>query len=219
MVKSEWGNLLQRMCTIDSPKEDLEKINSRVISPKNNIKEEDIPNNAVYATSNNNDKAAINDGIFAKFVASTHSMNPDVDIPLHTICIKASNMSFKENAGKQYKKENGCMSDIVYSSCSDGHVKNKDGTRYDPMLKLYEGRPLCISENIDVKNCVANGAVAKFKGIIFKDNLSVDPLEKILIDGYYVYCTNASMVKALVVEMIDGNKKEHNPKIIKKLEH
>ena len=107
--------------------------------------------------------------------------------------------------------------------CSDGHIKNNDGKRYDALLKLYEGRPLCISENIDVKNCIANGALAKFKGIIFKENLSVDPLEKILIDGYYVYCTDASMVKALVLEMIDGNKNKDDPKIIhlspKKLEH
>ena len=90
-----------------SPKEHLEKITSRVISPENSIKEEDVPysNAAVYATSNNNDKAAINDGIFAKFVASTHSMNSDDDIPLHTICIKASNMSFKENTGKGKRRK------------------------------------------------------------------------------------------------------------------
>ena len=106
------------------------------------------------------------------------------------------------------------MSDVVYSSCSDGHFKNNDGKRYDALLKLYEGRQLCISENIDVKNCIANGALAKFKGIIFKENLSVNPLEKILIDGYYVYCTDASMVKALVPEMIDGNKNKDDPKII-----
>ena len=211
---SEWGNLLKRMRSIGSTEEDLKKINSRVISPTNSIKEEDIPDNAVYATSNNNDKAAINDAIFAKFLESTHSRNPDDNVPLHTICIKASNMAFKENSGTQYKKENGHMSDVVYSSCSDGHIKNNDGKRYDALLKLYEGRALCINENIDVKNCIANGALAKFKGIIFKENVSVDQLEKILIDGYYVYCTDASMVKALVLEMIDGNKNKDDPKII-----
>jgi hypothetical protein len=211
---SEWGNLLQRMRTSGSPEEDLKKINSRVICHENNIKEEDIPCDAVYATSNNNDKAAINDAIFAKFVAATHSKNADDDIPLHTICIKGSNMSFKEGKGQQYKNANVHMSDVVYSSCGDGHIKNHDGKRYDPMLKLYEGQPLCISENIDVKNCIANGAMCKFKGIIFKDDLAVEPLEKILIDGYYVYSTNATMVKALVVEMIDGNKVGGDPKIV-----
>ena len=212
--KSEWGKLLQRMRTSGSPEEDLAKINSRVINGTNDITENDIPHDAVYAVHSNIDKAAINDAIFAKFVASTHSKNPGDDVPLHTICIKASNMAFTQISSNEYNLRSVNMSNIVFSSCGDGHVKTNDDKRYDPMLKLYKGRPICINENIDVKNCIANGAMGKFKGVIFEDNISVEDLDKIIIDGYYVSCADASMIKAIVVEMIDGNIKKDDPKIV-----
>ena len=209
----DWGNLLQRMRLDGSSPTDLKKINSRVVNYKNQINEHDIPSDTVYATSNNNDKAAINDGIFAKYIAMTHSKQVDVCPPLHTICIKASNIQFKQYNTNQYNKNgNKLATDIIYSSCNDAHIKDNDAKRHDPILKLYKDRPLCINKNMDVANCIANGAMCKFKGVVLEDDISV--MHKILIDGYYVNCIDASSVKALVVEMIDGNHNKNNPKIV-----
>ena len=82
------------------------------------------------------------------------------------------------------------------------------------MLKLYKDRPLCINKNIDVENCIANGAMCKFKSVVLQENLSNDCFETILIDGFYVRCIEASAVKYLVVEMIDGNRNNESPKIV-----
>ena len=43
--------------------EDLQNINSRVVCSENGIRNRDIPKDAVYATSTNKDKSAINDGL------------------------------------------------------------------------------------------------------------------------------------------------------------
>ena len=77
-----------------SPASDIDKINSRVVCNENGISEKDIPEDAVYATSNNQDKAAINEGIFSLFVSKTHSKDKNIEIPMHTICMKASNILF-----------------------------------------------------------------------------------------------------------------------------
>jgi hypothetical protein len=90
------------------------------------------------------------------------------------------------------------------------------------MLKLYKDRPLCINNNIDVPNCLANGAMCKFVGIELKDEWISDSgysrpdcMEKILIDGYYVNCIDADKIEHLIVQMIDGNDNPNNPKIVR----
>jgi hypothetical protein len=68
--------------------EEVNTINTRVLESPTGPKASDIPADATYATASNLDRVAINDGIFAKHLASTHSKNPNVDPPKHTICIK-----------------------------------------------------------------------------------------------------------------------------------
>jgi hypothetical protein len=212
----EWGKQLARMRENGSTEADLRKINSRVVCLENNLYDSNIPQDAIYVTKSNIDKAAINDGLFAMFISKTHSKSKRIEPPLHTICIKASNLLFKKNGTTKVYSEvlNQYAADMIYAACGDGHVKSSDGKRYDPLLKLYKNRPLCINENINVPNCIANGAMCLFKGIVLENEDSIHCIEKIMIDGYYVNCINASDVKFLVVEMQDGNESEENPKII-----
>ena len=109
---------------------------------------------------------------------------------------------------------NKLAQDIIYSACNDSHIEDSASKRFDPLLKLYIDRPLMINNNIDVKNCIANGAMCKFKGIVLKDNKTLECLHKIEVDGFYVNCVEASDVQSLVVEMLDGNKKGCVPKIV-----
>ena len=101
--------------------------------------------------------------------------------------------------------------DTIYATCSDAQVKDNDGKRHDPMLKLYNNRPLCINHNIDAANCIANGAMCKFKCLNLKKNCA-QYIEKILIDGFYVNCIEACHVHSIVVEMMDGNHDPNHPK-------
>ena len=91
----EWGNMLARLREEGATASDLKKINERVVCASNGITEDDIPHDSVYATSTNIDKAAINDGIFAKHLEKTHSCDESKPPPRHTICIKASKLRFQ----------------------------------------------------------------------------------------------------------------------------
>ena len=53
-----------------------------------------------------------------------------------------------------------------------------------PMLKFYAGQPIMINENIDVTNCIANGAEGVFLGVVFMPGVDFADLDIITIDGY-----------------------------------
>ena len=76
----------------------------------------------------------------------------------------------------------------------------------DPLLELYVGRPIVITENISVEKSMANGTVCRFKGLKMKDNRW--RVTRIKIDGYYVNCVEAKDVE--YIEMIS----DHSGKII-----
>ena len=215
-----WGKMLQKLRVEGLNQHEIDTINERVVSNINSLHESQIPSDAVYATKDNRDKTAINDGIFSLHISQTHSKDKEYPIPKHTICIKASNISFKMSnrhgdytVDRQQHAEN-----IIYSCCGDCHVKDGSEKRHDPMLKLYYDRPLCINQNLDVGNCIANGAMCKFKGIVLKEGFQPETaFTPILYDGYHVNTVDASLVQYLVVEMIDGN--NANKKVTLKAEN
>ena len=72
-----------------------------------------------------------------------------------------------------------------------------------------------INDNIDVANCIANGAMCTFEGIILKNGLVFTQCrEKIIIDGFYVNSIESKFVESLVVKMLDGNIDEDNPRFV-----
>ena len=203
-----WGRMLQKSRMEDLNQDEIDIINERVVSNLNNVLESQIPSDTVYATKDNKDKTAINDGIFSLHISRTHSTDKEYPIPKHTICIKASNISFKTSAGRgNYTVDpQPRAANVIYSCCGDCHVKDSNGKWHDPMLKLYFGRPLSITQNLDVGNCIANGAMCKFKGIVLKEGLQPETaFTPILYDGYHVNTVDVSSVEFLVVEMIDGD--------------
>jgi hypothetical protein len=74
-----------------------------------------------------------------------------------------------------------------------------------------------INENMNVEGCVANGAMAEFRGVNLADGVTYSNLEKICIDGYYVWCAKASQIKSIRVSMIDG-RDDNSPEIVVDLE-
>ena len=160
----------------------------------------------VYVTYTNEDKAAINAGIFVKHIEQTHSKMHNTIIPDHTICVKAGNLKWK-SSGKMLCQE---ARDILFSSCSDAHLRT-DNKCYDPILKLYYQRPLCINENIDVSNCIANGTMCSFEGISLQSGINETDLEYINLDGYTVRCADVSQIKSLRVKIIDGQEDNDQP--------
>ena len=173
---------------------------------------DDIPPDVVYATRTNLDRAAINEAIFAEHLRQTHSKNPNVSPPMHTICIMASEPKWKKSQGgpKEYIPFNGNGMDVLYGNCGEGHVKGvgSDNHYYDPMLKLYHGRPVMINKNKDVKNCIANGAMGKFTGVVLKRGITTDDLDIVKIDDYFVRAASVSQIASVRIEMTDGDQRE-----------
>ena len=213
----EWGKLLSRLREKGGTQDDIDLINTRFVCAANSLFETEIPPSAVYATKNNVDRSAINEGLFYQHLARTHSQHNQIEPPLHTICIKASDISFKTKNSRSYNTiKNRNEADLIYASCGDGHVKSDCGKRYDPMLKLYVGRPLYINDNIDVPSCIANGAMCTFKGLNIKDGIiPSNCIDVVQIDGYYVNSIEAKYVENITVEMLDGNTNPAQPKIVK----
>lgn len=200
-----WGELLLRYRDAGPSKADVDIINSRLIGSRGGPKEHDIPADAVYATKTNRDRMAINDAIFVKHLENTHSMDPSIPIPNHTICVLASDLRWKKpNTQRDYIPMNNYCRDIVHTSVGEAFIKDKENKYHSSMLKLYRGRPLMMTQNRDVENCIANGAMCEFHSLTFKEGSDWNCVQKIRIDGYYVWCVSACHVKSLNVKMIDG---------------
>lgn len=193
--------------------DDVQKINSRVVGSPNGPTEEDLPKNAAYACRTNTDRMAINDGIFVQHLQLTHSKDPEVIPPKHTVCVKASNLAWWKGP-YQYQDMNKRMKDYFHATVGEAHIEeSKDTKSYDPMLKLYYHRPVMINDNIDVENGLSNGTMCKFIGLNLKAGVEWDDLERIQIDGYYVWCANVTQVKSLRVQLLDGLETEEEVKM------
>jgi hypothetical protein len=59
----------------------------------------------------------------------------------------------------------------IYCHCGEGSCKTSDMTsgRVDPVLKLFPGCPLMLTENMDVRNGQANGSRIKLQRVNIKD--------------------------------------------------
>ena len=75
---------------------------------------------------------------------------------------------------------------------------------YEPVMKLYYKRPIIINDNIDVANCIANGTMCEFEGIVFKNGVTFNDLSTVEIDGYSVWLACVSQIKALKLRILDG---------------
>ena len=211
-----WGQMLLRCREQGLSTHDVGILNRRVVDSVYGPSSTDLPDDLVYVSKTNVDKAAINSAIFVEHVRHTHSMNEFVTPPNHTICVRAGDLEWKKARTKrEYYKFNQEAKDIFYTCCSDAHVK-ENGKCYDPMLKLYHGRPLCISENLDVSNCIANGTMCVFEGVVFNDGIAPSDLDVILVDGYFVRCADVCQIKCIRVKVLDGQ--EEGTELIMDLE-
>jgi hypothetical protein len=203
-----WGRTLSRYREFGPTENDIQAINSRIINSAKGPSENDIPNDVTYATKTNVDRMAINDGIFASHIRATHSTNPTVLPPEHTICIKAGKLQWWKSISprkKEYKEFNELSKDILYACVGEAHVKSSGNSKtHDPLLKLYFGRPLMINDNLDVKKCIANGTMCEFQSVVLKEGITVNDLDIIVIDGFYVRSVEVSQIKSMKVKILDG---------------
>ena len=199
----EWGHILDRFRGTGPTSEDVEKINSRVIGSAGGPVGDDVPNDAIFAVRTNAERNAITDGIFLRHLAATHSKDPLQQPPMHTIVIRADKLRWKKSGSRrEYVKFNKIAEDLLYAGCSDDNLCVQKSRRIDPLLKLYSGCPIMLNQNTDVERCEANGARCTF--VKAKLNVPISMLEKVVIEGYYVWCASVSQVDSLLVRNEDA---------------
>ena len=187
-----FGEIMGRWHSFKETKEDIKTINTRVIGSPGGPKASDIPEDAAHCVGINQDRSAINAAIFLQHLKATHSTDPDIIPPNHTIVIKASNIT----TTKTKTDVTGKARTVFFSKCSDSKVKA--GRRFvDPLLKLYHLRPLMLTKNDDVPKGLANGTLGLFERVVLKPGAA----SKILIekiDGHYVRTIDAEYVDHII---------------------
>jgi hypothetical protein len=155
----------------------------------------------------NVERNAINDAIFAQHLGKTHSKIESVPLPMHTIVIKASKLKWKKQGKKrEYVDMNGIAKDLLYASCGDAYLTQNKSRHHDPLLKLYYDVPIMINCNIDVEKHEANGACCRFVKVKLKHSVTIDDLETIQIDGYFVRCAAVTQIEHIVLRNDDAPK-------------
>lgn len=168
-------------------------INSRANCEQNNITENDLPENIVYAVKDNKDQNTIRDAMFLKHLQQKFSRDPYVRPPVHTICILVSKLEWK-TALQYYIKMFRLGQNIIHKTCYDDIWADNVSKCIDPNLKLYYNHLIILINNINVKEKNANGSMGRFKGITFKNGLSMADLDNILVGGYCVQCVQVNNI-------------------------
>ena len=207
-LNPEFGDVMQRLHDGCPTTEDIALLNSRVINGDHPDAptDADLPNNLAYAVYRNVDRVAINNGIFAEHVKSTHSIDKTVPPPAHTLIIRSDDLTWHSN-GNQFSRSARL---ILWSQCKDTDITvgRKQNKKYaDPFLKLYENIPLMYTENSNVPNGEANGTLCRLIKINLKDGTTENDFDLMNIDGFWVRTIDASKVDYLLCQ-IDGTDKQ-----------
>ena len=197
----EWGAMLQTLRNDGLSKSQVEIINQRVVTSNH-----ELPSNMSFATHNNEDKCAINDGMFLHHVRQTHSKDFSVPPPDHTIVIMASELRMRMEQ-RRFVEMPDLQRNFLLTHCSDANITEQKSKKIDPMLKLWVGRKLIVNANINVENKLANGAVGTFKCLKLKNGMQ--DCFMINIDGHQVRCVKASDVDHLEL-ILEGDKPSEN---------
>jgi hypothetical protein len=183
----EWGRCLSRFRQGRPSPEDFDMINQRVIINGETLDGDTIPANIQYATFNNRDRCAINTALFSELIKTQADK---------AVIVFSDNVNIFGADKKKYELKD---KETFWTECSEDDIKFSGTTslRVDPMLKLYSGCPLMVSDNIHVRAGVANGTQATFQSLILKSGNTVS---RTTVDGIELDCVFASQVSHLLLK-------------------
>ena len=181
---------MERIAKGEATKDDITKINSRVITPKHNsIKA--IPD-PCYACAKNSERNSISADVFSQHVQNSHQNS--LKIPTHTIIIESS-ISASKQMGKKHSSNHHAT---VYNTCGDCDVTSSFGNKHiDPVLKLYTGIPIMLNSNEHIEHDRGNGTLARFKKVVLKEDRM---LKTKIWDGHHINTVSVDDVKFIVCE-------------------
>ena len=186
-----WGKLLMRMRNGELTKEDVEFINTKVVTVH---KSRHLPKDLRYATYFNRDRDAINTALFEEHCTRLRCHNVS---PRDTLIVLADKLEAKTSNGTYEPFHNR---KIFWENCGEDDIKfpKERNGRMDPLLKLM------LVFNNNVRRGEVNGTTATLISVCLKPNIV--PIE-ILIHKLPVKAVYASQVISIVL-------KHNNPKIL-----
>jgi hypothetical protein len=174
-------------------REDRRILNSRVING-NTVKKPN-PLKTKYATYFNAKRAAINATVFRNYLKTYHSKNPDSVIPQTAVVIKATTKWSKSKIPLTWDQRK-----VVFEQCSEADVRRNTTQMCAPLLCLFSGCNLMVTENLDVLDGMANGTTCTFRKLVLKPGAK---LEKVQMYGYWVYSVGMDDVEHMESEWQD----------------
>ena len=191
-----WGKLLMRMWNGELTKEDVEFINTNVVTVN---KSRHLPNDIRYMTYFNRDRDAINTALFEGLCARLRCRNVSTR---DTLIVLANKLAAKTLHGNYEPFHNW---KIFWKNCGEDDIKfpREHNGRMDPLLKLYKGCQLMLVFNNNVMCGEANGTTVTLISVCLKPNIV--PIQ-IIIGKLPVKAVYALQVISIVL-------KHNNPKI------
>jgi len=155
----EWGEMLSKFRNGTISEYDIKTLNDKIWIGSKNVQEPKLPENLKYATYMNRDRDSINTALFEKALLSSS----DRDFGL---LVFSSKVKIRDST-KKYSTLNNWG--LLWNNVSeDGAKFSVSGKRMDPVLKLYRGMRVMLTENKDVLKGIANGTQATIEKVVLK---------------------------------------------------
>ena len=186
----KWGKLLMRMRNGELSKEDVEFMNTKVVTDH---KSTHLPKDLRYATYFNRDRDAINTALFEEHCTRLRCHNVSTR---DTLIVLADKLEAKTSHGNYEPFHNR---KIFWENCGEDDIKfpKECNGRMDPLLKLYKDFQLMLVFNNNVRHGEANGTTVTLISICLKPNII--PIQ-ILISKLPVKAVYALQVVSIVLK-------------------
>jgi hypothetical protein len=173
--------------------EDRRILNSRVING-NEVKKPN-PLETKYATFYNKKRSQINANVFRNYLKTYHHVNSESKIPHTAIVIKAGTTWDKSKIALSFDQRK-----VLFEECSEADVKRGTSQMCAPLLCLFSGCNLMVTENEDVLHGIANGSVCRFRKLVLKTGSN---MKKIKMYDRWVHAVGMEDVEYIEVEWQD----------------
>jgi len=193
----EWGHRLFRFRQGQPTLEDIRYINEHCLVDDEHVP----PMKTQIATHRNQDRDAINSAIFEELC--TKNQNND-NIFYGAIVILMDNLKMMDDRNNYVYVKSNAVKRHFWLHCSEDTCskgpKSSDNkrNRVDPVVKVYPGCPMMLTENSAVSNGQANGSRVFLRRVVVKVGESSFPLK--LQSGTVIRAYFASQIKHVVLE-------------------
>ena len=190
----EYGDIMLRFRNGTPTLEDIRPINDNCVISESHFPPPNVP----VAVYRNRNRDAINAAMFDNFCSSNKPLD-STEVFDSAVLVFMDELQMRDGAKTYVRVMSNEVKDFFYRNCGEDSCKTGDMTsgRVDPVLKLFPGCPLMLTENKDVPNGQANGSRVKLK--CMKVKRGEEPMIVDLFHGTRIRAYFASQIHSLTV--------------------